>query len=29
VGATMGTNRETAAESDALIRDEVLPNLDR
>ena len=28
VGATMGTNRETAAESDALIRDEVLPNLD-
>ena len=29
VGATMGTNRETASESDALIRDEVLPNLNR
>ena len=26
VGATMGGNREIAAESDALIRDEVLPN---
>ena len=26
VGATMGSNREIAAESDALIRDEVLPN---
>ena len=26
VGATMGSNRETATESDALIRDEVLPN---
>jgi len=29
VGATMGTNRETALESDSLIRDEVLPNLKR
>ena len=26
VGATMGSNRETVTESDALIRDEVLPN---
>ncbi|HIF67443.1 MAG TPA: LLM class flavin-dependent oxidoreductase [Acidimicrobiia bacterium] len=26
VGATMGSNREIASESDALIRDEVLPN---
>ncbi|MCH2626333.1 MAG: LLM class flavin-dependent oxidoreductase, partial [Acidimicrobiales bacterium] len=26
VGATMGSNREIAADSDALIRDEVLPN---
>ncbi|MED5361398.1 MAG: LLM class flavin-dependent oxidoreductase [Actinomycetota bacterium] len=27
VGATMGSNRDTAEQSDALIRDEVLPNL--
>ena len=27
VGATMGTNRDIAEQSDALIRDEVLPSL--